>query len=193
MPGVEVALEPLDGVPAQAVAIPAAEPVELCPVRGVEAGEVAVERLGVDEPGLELAERGGERVGEPGEARGAAEAVQRDVADDPPDEQAALGIREDPATPAAVGDPREEVVEGADRAAEERRAPREQIPLDPLDVRPVRHDEDGLASRPARPQDGEISLRKERDFARVGGPDEQAEAHRSILDRGPDGSRARRR
>ena len=45
VPGLEVRLEPLDGVPAQRVAVPAAEPVELRAVGGEETTEVALERL----------------------------------------------------------------------------------------------------------------------------------------------------
>ena len=88
-----------------------------------------------------------------------------------------------PGRAAGVGDPLEDVVERADRAAEERAAAREQVTFDTLDVRPVRDDENRLAR-----ERGQIALEQKRHLARVGGPGDEAETHRSILDLGPDGS-----
>ena len=184
VPRLEVRREPLDGAAAQEIAVPASEPFELGAVGRVEAGEVAVERLGLEQPGLELGERRGERVGEAGEPRRPAEAVQRRVAHDAPDEQAPLRILQQRLrVTAAVGDPLEDVVERPDRPAEQRRLPREQVALDALDVRPVRHDQHGLAFELAQ-----IPLQEERDFAGAGRPSYESETHRPILDRGPDGS-----
>src|SRR5205085_11321602 len=74
VPGVEVVPEPLRGAAALDVAVP--ELAELGAVRRVEAREVAADVLGLDECGLELAERAEQRVGEAAEAGGATEAVQ---------------------------------------------------------------------------------------------------------------------
>ena len=180
VPRAEVGLEALDRMPAQRVSIPAAQPVELRAVRGVEAGEVAVERGRVEQAGLELREGRGERLGEPGEARRAAEAVQRRAADDAADEQRALRVAEQ--RPGAARDPLEDVVERPDRAAEQCAGPREQVALDPFDVRAVRHDE----NRPAGKR-SQIPLQQERHLARAGRPCDEAETHRSILGLGPDG------
>ena len=49
----------------------------------------------------------------------------------------------------AAHDPLEEVVEGADRAAEQAARPREQLALDAVDVRPVRHDQHRIVVRGA--------------------------------------------
>ena len=77
MPGVEVAAEPLGGVPAEQVTIPDAEPVELRTVGTVERSEVSLEVAGLDHPGLELAEHGEKRVDEAAEPR---RACDREVA-----------------------------------------------------------------------------------------------------------------
>ena len=84
----------------------------------------------------------------------------------------------------SLRDAREQSAHGFHREPRAQRpASREEIPLDPFDVRPVRDDEDRLA-----PEHSQISLQKKRDFARVGRPGDEAEPHRSILDLGPDGS-----
>jgi hypothetical protein len=43
-----------------------------------------------------------------------------------------------------VCDQPEEVVEGADRPADERAAASQQLPFGPVDVRPVRHDQERI-------------------------------------------------
>ena len=182
-PGVELGLEPVDRVASQRVPVPALQSVELGPVRGEEPREVAVDRGRLQQARLELPERRCERVGEAGEAGRASEAVQRRAADDAADEQRALRITEQRSGVGAVlGDPLEHVVECPDRAAEERAAPRQEVTLDTFDVRPVRDDEDRLAR-----ERSEIALEQERHLARVGGPGDEAETHRSILGLGPDG------
>jgi len=86
------------------------------------------------------------------------------------------------------GEPLEEIVEGADRAADERSRPRQELALGPVDVRPVRHDQDRIGLERA-----EIALEQERDLPRVRRPCEQAQRHRPILALGHDGSgRAKR-
>ena len=64
VPGVEIGAEPLAGAPAQQVAIPEPDAVELGAVGGEERGQVAVEIGRVEEPALELGERREQRVGE---------------------------------------------------------------------------------------------------------------------------------
>ena len=146
--------------------------------------EVAVKLRGLEQAGLELGERRRERVREAAEAGRAAEPVQRRAADDPPNEQAPLRVRDDRTRAvAAVGDPREDVVERADRPTEQRRAAAQEIALYAVDVRPVGHDQHGSAIHRAQ-----IPLQQERDLARAGRPGDQAETHRPILDRGLDGS-----
>ena len=89
--------------------------------------------------------------------------------------------------PAAAPDrrdkPSEEVVERADRAAEEAAGAREQIALDAVDVRRVRHDQIRLVVE-AR----QIALEQKRDFARVCRPREEGEPHLPIVERPQDGS-----
>jgi hypothetical protein len=180
VPGVELALEPLGGAAPQHVAVPDAEPVELGAVGGVEDGEVAVEVARVDQPGLELAEDAEERVDEAAEAgrpRSLEPLGTQDAVDGPPGREHALGLREHRA-PAAVArrDALEQVVERADRAAQEAPAPREQVPFDPVDVRPVRHDQKRLVVE-AR----QIALEQQRDFARVRRPCDKGQPHRVIV------------
>jgi hypothetical protein len=142
---------------------------------------VAVVRL--DERRLELAECGLERVAEAAERRGAAEAVQLGLPDRATDEERALRVGEHaPRTlGVALRDPREEIVERADRAGEQRADPRQQLPLDPLDVRPARHDEKRLAV-----ERSQIPVEEQLDLPGVRGPDDQAQGHRSIVVRGLD-------
>src|SRR5581483_6989793 len=102
-----------------------------------------------------------------------------------PREEGALRVRDHrPCVPACIGDPLEEVVEGADRAAQERGLPREQLALDRVDVRPVRHDEHRLPI-----EGGQIAVEEASDLARVRRAGDETERHRSIVERGPDDSR----
>lgn len=184
MPGVEVGLEALRGAPPQEVAIPQAEPVELGAVGGVERGEVAAEIARVEHPLLELAERLQERVGEARGARRAGETVQRRVRERAADDQGALRVGRDRTLFGIVADePCEEVVEGADGAAEETALARDQVALDTVDVRRVRHDQGRLVVE-AR----QIALEQERDLARVRRPCEKGESHLPIVKRAQDGS-----
>ena len=187
VPRFEVRLKPRDCVPPKRVPVPSAEADELRAIGGEETTEVALERLRLEQPGLELGEGRRERVREACEARGTSEPVQRRVPDDAADEQAALSVGHDrPRVAVPADDLPEDVVECPDRAAEQRAAAREQVPLDAFDVRSVRDDEDRAAV-----ENGQIPLQQKRDFARVGRPCDEAEPHRAILDLGPDGSGAR--
>src|SRR5439155_3744894 len=134
-PGVELARDPLDGIAALEVAVPELEPVELGTVRGVKRAEIALEVARLDEPGLELGQRTAERVGEPGEARGWAEPVQRGRGDGGADEQLALGVGDHRSRrPAVARELAEDIVEGADPPREQRALAGQQLSLDALDV-----------------------------------------------------------
>ena len=83
----------------------------------------------------------------------------------------------------AAGDAAEEVVERADRAAEQRGRPREQLALDARDVRPARDDEHGIARKEL-----DIAVEEARDLARIRGARDERETHRSMLVPSPDAS-----
>ena len=177
LPRSELAGEPLRRRAALEVAIPEPEAVEFRAVLGVEPGEISVELARVDEPGLELAEGGRKRVGEAGEARRPRPAVQARLAECAPDDQGALRVGRDGTMLAAVSrEPSEEVVERPDLAAEQGSARGQEVALDSVDVRPVRHDQEGLVRKL-----GQVALEQERHLARIRGPGEQREGHRPIL------------
>ena len=169
MPGAEVVLEPLHGTPALRVAVPELEAVELGAIGRIELGQLAVEVARVEQAGLELAERPQQRIGEPGRACRARQAVERSACKRAADDQCPFGLSGD-TPPAGVVSrkPREQIVEGADRPAEETATTRKQVALDPVDVRPVRHDQDGFVVE-AR----QIALEEQRDFARMRRPGKQ--------------------
>ena len=184
LPGLEVALEPLDGVRAQQVAVPERKPVELGPVGGVEAAEVAVELVGRDERGAELAHRVAERVDEALRARRRREAVERRLRRRAPEQQCLLHLGGDRPCGRAAREAAEQVVERADRAAHETAETRDEIPLGTLDVRPVRHDQVRIAI-----DCGRIALEEQRDLAGVRRPDDQREGHLRIVRTPSDGTR----
>jgi hypothetical protein len=141
-PGLELVRDALGRVAAQQVAIPEIEAVELGSVRGVERGELAVELVRVEQAGLELGDRREQRVGEPSEARRAAEAVQRLARERAADDEGPLRLGcHRSRVRAAAGNSAEQVVEGADGAGQKRGLQLEQVALDAFDVRPVRHDQ----------------------------------------------------
>ena len=74
------------------------------------------------------------------------------------------------------GDVTEEVVEGPDRAREQRRTAPDQVTLDAIDVDAVRDDEPGIALEHV-----EVALQEQRDLAGVRRPDDERESHRSIV------------
>ena len=187
VPGVELGPETLDGVTAQKAAIPAPEPVELVPVPRVEGPELACHRVRREEPLIELVERPLERLGEARMRRGACVAVELRAAHDPADEKCLLHASQLPTSARRAGcKTAKQVVERADRAAEERRAPRQQLELDAVDVRHVRHDEHRLG--PGRGVErSEITVEQKLDLARVGRARDQAERHPPTLARARDG------
>ena len=84
----------------------------------------------------------------------------------------------------SVDDPLEEIGERRDPAAEERWSAREQLALGPVDVRPVRHDEDRIPV-----EVGQVPIEQPLDFAGVRRSDEERQGHRPIVDLPSDGSR----
>ena len=187
MPRVEVGPEPLDGVTAEQTAVPALEAVELVPIAGVQHPELAADRRGSEQSLLELVERPLERLDEPRVRRGTGVAMEIGRAHHPAHEQRALRAPQRPPNVArAEGDTLEHVVEGADRAAEQRVTPPEQLALDAVDVRPVRHDEYRFGPL-GDVERSQITVEQELDLARVGGPHDQAERHPPTLARVRDG------
>ena len=184
VPRLEIALEPLCRSPAQAVAVPEPEPVELSAVGASEPREIAPRAIGVDERRLELAERLEQDVREPARPRGRGETVELRLGDGAADRERALCVARDPSLLGKpCGDVLEKIVERPDSPAHERGPPTQQIALDALDVRPVRHDEPRLAVELR-----EIALEEQRDLAGVRRPDDEREAHAPIVVPPPDAS-----
>src|SRR5204862_8305993 len=91
-----------------------------------------------------------------------------------PKEQRALRLGDHrPVRAVAASEPLEEVVKGPDRSADEGAGVTQELPLSPVDVRPVRHDQDRVGIERAQ-----IALEQKRDFSRVGRACKQAETHR---------------
>ena len=70
----------------------------------------------------------------------------------------------------------EDVVERPDRAGEQGSRPLQEIPLDPVDVRPVRDDQDRIALDLR-----EVSLEQARDLAGLRRPDDKGERHSPMV------------
>ena len=165
-PGLELAGDEVSRVAPLQVAVPEAELLELSAIRGVEESEIAAQLVRLDEARLELSQGRAERVREAREARRGAEPVERRGRDRGAHDQLALRLgRDGTARATCAGDLLEDVVEGADLAREQRPASRQQLPLDALDVRPVRHDQHGVTVERAQ-----IALEEQSDLARVRGP-----------------------
>src|SRR5207302_8134515 len=112
-------------------------PVELGPVPRVQRSELSVEIVRIEQSRFELTDRREERVGESTESGRPSETVEGMTRERPADDQRPLRVGCHRArVAAAAGDPLEQVVERADRAAQQSRLELEQIALDPLDVRP---------------------------------------------------------
>ena len=141
----------------------------------------------VEQTGLELRKRREQRVGEAAEARGGAEPVQRRRGEHTADEQRPLDLTRDRTRRrAGVRDALEQVVEGADRAGQKGAAAPQQVALDPVDVRPDRHDEHRVAI-----ERSEVALEQERDLAGMSRPHDEGKRHVPIVvparDSFPDG------
>jgi len=166
------------------VAVPEPEAVELLAIEPVELREVALDLVRLEQPRLELGDRLAERLGEAGEARRAPQAVQARALDRAAYEQRALEVgRQRPVPSVPARDPLEDVVERTDATAEEDAGTAQQVALDTLDVRPVRHDEDRLVLQALQ-----VALEQQRHLPRIRRPCEQSQGHRPMLVGGPDGS-----
>ncbi len=172
-------------MPAEQVAIPEAEALELVSVGGIEAAKISLELLRLEQAGLQLTERREERVGKATEPRRPAEAVQRRSSECAADDESTLGVTHDGPTPApGEREPPEHVVEGSDRAGEKRPDPSQEIPLDPLDIRRVRHDQDGITLDLLQ-----VAREETCNLAGLGRSDDERETHQIILVRVSDDSR----
>ena len=123
--------------------------------------------------------------------RRGAEAVHRNGRERAPGDEHALRVGgHRTAVGHAARDLPEKVVESADPAAEQRSGVLQQIAFDTVDVRPVRHDQDRLATDVS-----EIAIEEQGDFSRVRGSREQRQRHRrqSTTVAGRLRSRARRK
>ncbi len=145
-----------------------AEGLQLFPICTRQPREVASHAIRIDERGLELAERRYQCVAEPGSGRGACELLELRPCDGAAGRKLALDLGRDALATARIGDVLEEIVERPDVPPEKSRSPANEIPLDPFDVRPVRHDEPGVALE-AR----EKAVEEQRDLARVRRADDE--------------------
>ena len=172
LPGVELGGKALGGAAPQKVAVPVPQPVELVAVRAIERRQIPAEILRIDEARPELAEGVTERGGGPAGKCGARRTVQGNLSERPPHDQRPLRVgRHRPPRPR---EPLEQVVEGADEAAEQAAAARQRVPLDPVDVRPVRHDQCRFVV-----ETRQIALEQKRYFPRVGGACDERESQPS--------------
>ena len=114
---------------------------------------------------------------------GSSETVEVRAAHDATDEERLLRPSQLPTGIGdAAGEPPEHVVEGADRPAEERGPPRQQLELDTVDVSPIRHDQHGLG--PVRDLERiEVAAEQQLDLARVGRSRNEAKRHPPTLAR----------
>ena len=122
-----------------------AEAVELAAVALVELRQVAVE-IGRDRAGRTRARRASAAARRRNRSCAPRrQPVQRGAADRAAHDQRALVIgRDRPAAGVVADEQLEQAVEGDDLAAEEAAVPREQVALDAIDVRRIRHDQNRL-------------------------------------------------
>ena len=172
VPGAEIPRSAIGPVTPLAVAVADTEPIELVAVRGVERAQVAFDLVGLDETGLELAQRGRERLGEAREPGGAAER-RPDASGELPDEERSLRVREHCAAVAVSSrEAGEDAVERVDRSRQQRSALGEQFALHAVDVPAVRDDQHGIA-REIRAE----TRQEQSDFSRVRRTREQRQRH----------------
>ena len=186
-PGVELAGDEVGGVSPAQVPVPEPELLELGAIRRVESARSPLSWSGSTSPDSSSASAEPSASEKPEKRGGGAEPVQRRLRDRGADDQLALGIGRDREVRApGAGDLLEEVVEGPDPARQQRSARRQQLALDALDVRSVRHDQDRISVERAQ-----IALEEQRNLARVRGPSKQrqpaARGHRPIVDLRSDG------
>ena len=149
-------------------------------VGGVEAARSPSRSPGSSSPDSSSPSVCEQRVGEAAGARRAGEAVQRTTSASARRAISArwASRRDRPRGPDRRGDPpnRSSNVPIEPPSRQPQRG--EQVALDAVDVRPVRHDQERLVVE-AR----QIALEQQRDFARVRGPREEGESHLPIVER----------
>jgi hypothetical protein len=169
-------------VPALEVAVGQVEPLQCLAVGAVERRDVPCRLVRVDQPRLELGDRREQRLPEAGEARRRPEAVQARAGEGAAENERPLRLGDDGrATPLTTREQLEEIVERADRPAQQRSRAREQLPLNAVDLRPVRDDEERLAVEVL-----EVSIEEPRDLPRIRRANQQRERHRPILPATPE-------
>ena len=182
VPGVELGPKPLDRSASKQVAIPQAEPIELGSIGGVQETKISLQLLGLEQAGLELRERSQKRVGKTRKPGGAAKAIQRCSGEDAAGDKCALRIaRDGPGLGGAECELAEDVVERPDRAREQGAFPAQEIAFDAVDVRPVRDDQDRIAV-----DRREVGLEEARDLAGFRRPEDESQAHLSMVVRASD-------
>ena len=176
LPRGEIGSQPFHRAAPQRSAVLETEGLQLLPIRACEPREIASHAIRIDERGLELPESRHQRVAEPGSGGGACELLELRTCDGAPGRKLALDLGRDALAAARIGDVLEEIVERPDVPGKKSSPPANEIALDPFDVRPVRHDEPGVAI-----ETREKAVEKQRDLARVRRADDQGETHPSIV------------
>ena len=186
VPGAELVGDAAGRVPPLVIAVPEAEPLELLAVGGVERGKILVRpdrraRADPDSSSPSVPASESEKPGKRAERPSPFELRAREHA---PDDQSALRLGRDRAR-GGIGARQllEQVREGADRTAEQGRRALQQIALDSVDVRAIRHDQNRVLV-----ERGQIAVEKGRHLARVGRAGEKRQRHAAILVPGPDSS-----
>ena len=185
-PGAELARDQVGGARACQLAVPELEAVELRPVAPVQIGELPVQVAGLEQRGFKVGDGGPERVGKPRVARRRSEPVQAGRGNDTGEQKRPLRIGDLRARGSArvLPDAPEKVVERPDRPAKKGGATRQQIVLDPVDVRPVRNNQKRVSV-----EGFEIAIEQTRDFARVRGAHQESQRHLLDSRRLPGGPR----
>ena len=175
-PGREVATEAFRRGSRPPLRIRCTELLEPIDVGGVQASELTADLLRLDQRSLELANRVPEGVGEAVEPGRDPESPELGTGDDTPDEERSLQPAQKSPAAGFGSEPSDEVVEGADRASKDAADPGEQIALDPLDLAPIRHDQNGLVV-----ERGDVPVEQARDLAGIRRADEQRQRHSEML------------
>ena len=186
VPGVELRAQALDRAPAEQVAVPEPEPVELGPV-----GRRAARDRRRVAPGRAAPTRARPSTASSASAKPAKRAerprpVQRRARRARAARRAPAGRRSRPARVSAAASASSRKTSSNVPIEPASSAPLrcEEVALDPLDVRPVRHDQDGIAVDRL-----EVSLEQARDLAGLRRPHDESQTHRPIVVAGPDGYR----
>src|SRR5262249_20452776 len=125
-----------------ALAVTQSEPVELRLIGGAEPPEIAVELFVDDECGLDLRQRTEQRVREARRRSRGGKLVKLGLRNGAADSELTDRRRRDPSDPRCPGrELLEEIVERADPSRKEDGRALQQVALDTVDIRPVRHDE----------------------------------------------------